>query len=162
MAERVDTSTGVDLLPETTARLARHPRIAGIKEAVPDAERVQELVERCDPDFCVLSGDDGSCLQSMRLGARGVVSVASNAAPALMHRLCAAALEGNWEEAERLNSRLEPLFEALSLESNPIPVKWSVYELGLAGRGIRAPLAELDESYRERVRKVLARLGLLQ
>ena len=154
--------TGVDLLPETTARLARHPRIAGIKEAVGDADRVRDLVERCGPDFSVLSGDDDSCLRSMRLGARGVVSVASNTAPTLMHRMCAAALSGDWEEAERLNSRLEPLFDALSLESNPIPVKWSVYELGLAGPGIRAPLAELDESYRERLRKVLARLGLVQ
>lgn len=156
----VPPRTGVDLLPETVQRICNHPRIIGIKEAVDDAGRVEELIRRCGPDFVVLSGDDPSCLRSMKLGGKGVVSVASNVAPALMHRLCAAALEQDWGSAEGLNEGLKPLFAALALESNPIPVKWAAYELKLAGPGIRLPLVELDKNHRDRLKRVLEETGL--
>ena len=152
--------TGVDLLPETVERLSSHPRIIGIKEAVDDEGRVEELVARCGPDFTVLSGDDPTCLRSMELGGRGVVSVASNVAPAQMHQMCAAALEGKMDRALALNDDLQSLFEVLALESNPIPVKWAAYELKLAGPGIRSPLSELDEVHRGRLRQVLQEMGL--
>jgi 4-hydroxy-tetrahydrodipicolinate synthase len=156
----VPPRTGVDMLPETVERLSEHPRIIGIKEAVGDRERVQQLAERCGPDFTVLSGDDPSCLQAIRLGGKGVVSVASNVAPAQMHALCTAALAGEQERADSLDGRLQALYEALALETNPIPVKWAVYEIGLAGPGIRLPLAPLDETHRDRLRRVLEELGL--
>ena len=156
----VPPRTGVDLLPETVERLSAHPRITGIKEAVGEAQRVRELVRRCGEGFTVLSGDDPTFLRSMELGARGVVSVASNVAPADMHGICAAALSGDWGEAERLDKSLRPLYDALSFESNPIPVKWAVYELGLAGPDIRSPLARLNKKYRDRLRRVLKELGL--
>jgi 4-hydroxy-tetrahydrodipicolinate synthase len=158
----VPSRTAVDLLPETVERLAGHQRIVGIKEAVATPGRVKELVSRCAPPFAVLSGDDRSCLAAMREGARGVVSVAANVAPELMRRLCAAAAEGDWEAAERIDGTLQPLFEALMLEPNPIPVKWALCAMNMAGPGIRLPLTELDESHREGVRQCLARLGLLK
>lgn len=156
----VPPRTGVDMLPETVGRLSAHPKIIGIKEAVCDAGRVKQLLQGCVPEFTVLSGDDPSCLHSMTLGGRGVVSVASNVAPAQMHQLCKAALSGDLDRAEGLNAGLQPLFDVLGLETNPIPVKWAVYELGLAGPGIRSPLAPLDESHRGRLRQVLEELGL--
>lgn len=156
----VPPRTGVDLLPETVEELSSHPRIMGIKEAVGDRQRVEELIRRCGQDFIVLSGDDPTCLQSMKLGGQGVISVTSNVAPALMHGLCDAALNGDWGRADDLNERLLPLYEVLALESNPIPVKWAAYELKLAGAGIRLPLAELDETHRGRLRQVLEELGL--
>lgn len=156
----VPPRTGVDLLPETVERLCVHPRIIGIKEAVGGRERIEELLRRCSQDFIVLSGDDPSCLQTMKLGGQGVVSVASNVAPAAIHQLCAAVLDHDWGRAEGLNEDLKPLFDALALESNPIPVKWAAYELKLAGPGIRLPLVELDKNHRDRLRRVLEETGL--
>ena len=156
----VPPRTGVDLLPETVERLSAHPRIIAVKEAVGDRERVEELLQRCGPEFTVLSGDDPSCLQAMKLGARGVISVASNVAPGQMRRMCAAALAGDWALAEEQNSRLLALYDALALETNPIPVKWAAYELELAGPGIRLPLTPLDEVHRGRLKETLADLGL--
>lgn len=154
--------TGVDLLPETVERLSRHPRIIAIKEAVGDEARVKELLARCAPGFAVLSGDDPTCLRSMELGGKGVVSVASNVAPRQMQQLCEAALQGEMDRAWRLNDSLRDLFDVLALESNPIPVKWAAYELKLAGPGIRSPLAELDEVHRGRLRQVLQEMGLAE
>ena len=153
--------TSVDMLPETVAELCEHPNIVGIKEAVGDRDRVEQLVELCPQDFCILSGDDPTCLASMKLGADGVISVASNAAAALMHAMCAAALNCDWAEADNLNERLLPLFAALALETNPIPVKWAVYAMGLAGSAIRLPLAELDEQHHGALNSALQELGLI-
>jgi 4-hydroxy-tetrahydrodipicolinate synthase len=157
----VPSRTAVDMLPETVERLAGHGRIAGIKEAVPSAARIEELCARCGPDFAVLSGDDGSCLDSMRQGAAGVVSVAANVAPALMHALCMAAAQLDWEEAARLNKKLETLYRVLMIETNPIPVKWALFEMGLIGPHIRLPMTRLSESCHEAVRNGLAELDLV-
>lgn len=153
--------TSVDMLPETVAELCEHPNIVGIKEAVGDRDRVEQLVELCPQDFCILSGDDPTCLASMKLGADGVISVASNAAAALMHAMCTAALNCDWAEADRVNEKLLPFFAALALETNPIPVKWSVYAMGLAGSAIRLPLAELDEQHHGALNSALQELGLI-
>ncbi len=155
----VPSRTAVDMLPETVAALAAHPRIAGIKEAAGGQGRIEELRARCGPDFTVLSGDDRSCLAAMRSGADGVISVAANVAPALLHAMCAAAAGHDWSAAERLDERLQPLFDALSLETNPIPVKWALFEMQLAGPGIRLPLTPLDPAHRPAVRHGLEELG---
>ena len=155
----VPSRTAVDMLPETVAALAAHPRIAGIKEAAGGQGRIEELRARCGPDFTVLSGDDRSCLAAMRSGADGVISVAANVAPALLHAMCAAAAGHDWSAAERLDERLQPLFDALSLETNPIPVKWALFEMQLAGPGIRLPLTPLDPVHRPAVRHGLEELG---
>jgi 4-hydroxy-tetrahydrodipicolinate synthase len=154
--------TAVDMLPGTVEELARHDRIVGIKEAVRDGSRVDDLVRRCPPDFVILSGDDHSCLEAMRRGAAGVVSVAANVAPALLQALCNAAAEGDWKRAGRIKRRVEPLFEILMIETNPIPVKYALFEMGLIGPHIRLPMTVLAAEHHQAVRESLAALGLLQ
>ena len=158
----VPSRTAVDLLPKTVERLAAHRRIVGIKEAVADAARIEELCARCGPEFAVLSGDDHSCLDSMRQGASGVVSVAANVVPGPMHELCMAAAQQDWIAAEALNSALNALFEVLMIETNPIPVKWALFEMGLVGPGLRLPLTPLNHDYRESLRLCLADQHLIQ
>ncbi len=153
--------TAIDLHPATVQRLAAHPRIVGIKEALRDAERIADLAARGGPDFIVLSGDDPSCLEAMERGARGVVSVAANVVPAAMHDLCRAAESNDWDRARQIDGRLRALFEALALESNPIPVKWALFEMDRIGPQIRLPLTPLAESCRESLRCCLRDLGLM-
>lgn len=153
--------TAVDLLPETAARLAAHPRIAGIKEAVRDTQRIEDLVARCGTGFTVLSGDDPSCLSAMRAGARGVISVAANVVPGPFHDLCKAALDQDWPVAQAVNDRLQDLFGQLAVDTNPIPVKWALFEMGRIGPGIRLPLVALREQHRAALRETLGLLGLL-
>ncbi len=158
----VPSRTAVDMLPATVERLSRHPRITGIKEAVAETGRIDELLSRCGPDFTVLSGDDSSCLQSMKQGAKGVISVAANVAPGMMHELCVAATQHDWALTGKIERSLRPLFDLLMIETNPIPVKWALFEMNLVGPRIRLPLTELDTSLRERLRQVLDDLGLIQ
>lgn len=158
----VPARTGIDMLPETVERLAAHPRIVGTKDAVADASRIRELVSRCGPGFVVLSGDDAHCLAAMKNGAKGVISVAANVVPGPMHALCEAASKQDWAEAERINERLRALFETLAIETNPIPVKWSLFAMDLVGPGIRLPLALLDKAAQGRVERVLRDLDLIR
>jgi 4-hydroxy-tetrahydrodipicolinate synthase len=158
----VPSRTAVDLLPATVQRLAAHPRIIGIKEAKSDAGRVAELVARCGSGFIVLSGDDSSCLAAMQEGATGVVSVAANVAPALMRELCALAGSREWAAAQRLDRRLQSLFDALAVVTNPIPVKWALFEMNRVGPQIRLPLTPLEEAHRGPLRQCLDTLGLLR
>jgi len=157
----VPSRTAVDLQPETVGRLAAHARIVGVKEAVADPSRIARLVDICGPGFAVLSGDDPSCLQAMKRGACGVVSVAANVAPRLLHELCAAAAAPAWPQAERIDQRLRPLFSALAVETNPIPVKWALFEMGLVGTGLRLPLTPLATEHRAALRRCLQELGLV-
>jgi len=158
----VPSRTAVDLLPATVGRLAAHSRIVGIKEAKREIGRVEELLARCGPGFTVLSGDDPSCLAAMKSGASGVISVAANVAPAQMHRLCVLAGKGDWPAAEQLEKDLQALFDALAAETNPIPVKWALFEMNRVGPQIRLPLTPLDEAHRGPLRQCLETLGLIQ
>jgi 4-hydroxy-tetrahydrodipicolinate synthase len=151
----VPARTSVDMLATTTAILAEHEMIAGIKEALPDMERISRLVDLCPAEFDVLSGDDPSCKNAMLAGARGVVSVAANIEPARMHLLCEAVLECNSEKSEALNKDLSELFGLLGIESNPIPVKWAVAEMGLIKHGIRLPLLPLEQRHHHALRECL-------
>jgi 4-hydroxy-tetrahydrodipicolinate synthase len=158
----VPSRTAVDMLPATVERLVAHPRIVGIKEARSDAGRVAELVARCGPGFAVLSGDDAACLAALKEGARGVISVAANVAPSLLRELCASARAGDWATAQRLNERLRVLFGALSVETNPIPVKWALFEMQRIGPQIRLPMTPLDQALRGPLRQCLETLGLIR
>jgi len=140
--------TAVDMLPETVERLADIPNIVGIKEATGSLERAREIMHRCGDRLDVYSGDDATAMELILAGARGDISVTANVAPRLMHEMCAAALAGNREEATRINQRLLPLHKNLFLESNPIPVKWALREMGLIADGIRLPLTPLSKDYR--------------
>ena len=147
--------TACDMLPDVVEQLSRIDNIVGIKEASGELERFAELVSRCGSEFDVLSGEDGIALQGMLAGARGVISVTANVAPAAMHEMCALALGGDSEGARRVDERLRDLHSALFSESNPIPAKWALQDMGMIQDGIRLPLTPLSEIYHERVRRAL-------
>ena len=153
--------TACDLLPETVAKLAKINNIVGIKEATGDLSRAAEIMQLHSADFAVYSGDDAAAMEMMLMGADGNISVTANVAPALMHEMCLAALEGREAEARSLNQRLAPLNETLFLESNPIPVKWALQAMGRIEGGIRLPLVTLDEAYQPQLREALQAEGLL-
>ncbi len=144
--------TACDMLAETVARLSEIPNIIGIKEATGDLERIKALVDQCGPDFEIFSGEDWLAMKTILAGGRGVISVTANVAPAQMHDMCMRALDGDAEGARRIDDRLQPLHKALFLESNPIPVKWAVSQLGLMNDGIRLPLTPLSEKFHDQVR----------
>ena len=154
--------TGSDLQPETVGRLAKIKNIIGIKEATGDVSRVQKIKQLAGNDFIVLSGDDATSLEAMKLGAEGVISVTNNIAPVEMAKMCHLAREGKFEEAEKINQRLMPLHKNLFIESNPIPVKWACYKLGLIQEPtLRLPLTVLSEKAQPSVLEALKLAGLL-
>jgi 4-hydroxy-tetrahydrodipicolinate synthase len=154
--------TACDMLPETVARLARVDNIVGIKEATGDLSRVERIRALCGDGLDIYSGDDATSRELLLRGGQGVISVTANVAPRQMHEMCMAALAGDGVRAAALDVPLRGLHQALFVESNPIPVKWAVAELGLCGQGIRLPLTWLSEAARPRVREALQQAGLLQ
>jgi 4-hydroxy-tetrahydrodipicolinate synthase len=136
--------TGCDLLPETAAALAGHPRIVGIKEARAEPERMAALLPLRDDGFAVLSGDDPTAMRAMLAGADGLVSVASNVLPRAMRRLCDLSRGARDADAARaLDARLQPVFGFLGAEPNPIPLKALLARMQL-GHGLRLPLTTLS------------------
>lgn len=154
--------TGSDLLPETVGRLSKIDNIVGIKEATGDVSRVKKIKQLAGEDFIVLSGDDATFLDSMKEGAEGVISVTTNVAAVDMAKVCQLALAGKFDEAEKINQRLMALHHDLFVESNPIPVKWACYKLGLIDEPtLRLPLTVLSEAAQPKVIKALQTAGLL-
>ena len=152
--------TGVDMKPETALRLAQIPNIVGIKEATGDLDRAKLLIEKAPADFAIISGDDATAVELILLGGKGDISVTANVVPAAIARMCELALAGKAEEARAINDRLLPLHTAMFLESNPIPVKWAVEQLGLAQAGIRLPLTRLSEQYQQQVKAAMQAAGI--
>jgi 4-hydroxy-tetrahydrodipicolinate synthase len=152
--------TAVDMDNDTVVRLSEISNIVGLKDATGDLERARDLVARCGDRIDLYSGDDATGMEFMLAGGKGVISVTANVAPAEMHRMCEAALRGDRAEAEAVNSRIEPLHQALFLEANPIPVKWALYEMGLIPAGIRLPLTPLSENCRAPLRQALQAAGI--
>lgn len=153
--------TACDMHPETVARLAEIENICGIKEATGDLERVRQIIELCGQAFALYSGDDATSRDFILQGGQGAISVTANVAPNLMHRMCLAALQGNGKDARALDSKLAALHRDLFVESNPIPVKWAVAEMGLAPKGIRLPLTWLSEGLHDRVREAMRQAGVI-
>jgi 4-hydroxy-tetrahydrodipicolinate synthase len=152
--------TGVDLKTDTVVKLASHPNIAGIKEATGELDRVRVLREGCGDDFALLSGDDATACEFMLRGGHGVISVTANVAPRGMRQLCDAAVAGKRAEAERIDAALQGLHRTLFSESNPIPVKWAVQQMGLIGPGIRLPLTPFAAQYHLAVRNAMGSAGV--
>jgi 4-hydroxy-tetrahydrodipicolinate synthase len=152
--------TVADLHNDTTLRLAQVPNIVGIKDATANLERGADLLRRKPGAFLVFSGDDATGLALMLLGGNGVISVTANAAPRLMHQMCAAALAGDVGRARELNNRLLGLHRHLFCEANPIPVKWVVQQMGLIKGGIRLPLTPLSEGFFAQVREAMRQAGI--
>lgn len=153
--------TGCDILPETVERLSQLDHIIGIKDATGNLKRAQAIMERCPASFAVYSGDDATALEWMRQGARGVISVTANIAPQKMRALCDAALNGNHALANDINHELALLHQRLFLESNPIPVKWALHQMGKIKSGIRLPLTPLDPKYHQPVKEAMQQAGVM-
>lgn len=153
--------TACDLLPATAARLSSVPNIIGLKEATGQLGRVRELIDGCGEGFALYSGDDASACEFCLLGGHGVISVTANVAPKAMHDMCAAAIAGLRTDAKALDERLAELHRDLFIESNPIPVKWALEQMGLIPGGIRLPLTRLSDECHEAVRHAMRHAGAL-
>ena len=148
--------TACDMLAATVARLAPHERIVGIKEATGDMARIHDLRTLCGDEFAIFSGEDWMACDTILDGrGDGVISVTANVAPAAMQRMCALALAGDARGARALDATLRGLHEALFLESNPIPAKWAVANMGLMGHGLRLPLTPLSARFHDAVRAAM-------
>ena len=153
--------TGVDMSNDTIVRLSAIGGIIGVKDATGDLNRGHDLINRVPKDFAVYSGDDATAYRLILLGAKGNISVTANVAPNVMSQICEAALAGNREEAEQLNNSIAILHQILFCESNPIPVKWALNDMGMFGTGIRLPLTVLAESYQPQIHQALIDSGIL-
>ena len=148
--------TGSNIEAETTLALAKDvPNIIGIKEASGNKEQIGQILKGRPEGFAVLSGNDDDTLALMKDGADGVISVASNVFPSAMVDLVHALQDGKWEEAEKMNARLSPLFKALFVEPNPIPAKAAMAQLGLMENSLRLPLVKATEDTENLMRKTL-------
>ena len=160
MLYNVPGRTGSDMLPETVARLAEHENIFGIKEATGDVGRLRDIQALVDDSFRFYSGDDFTVLPFIEQGGHGVVTVSGNVVPGAMAQLCELASSGEHDAAKALDDSLQPLNTSLFVESNPIPVKWAVAQMGLIEPHIRLPLTPFAEEYHEDMRAALATAGV--
>ena len=160
MLYNVPGRTGSDLLPETVARLAEDDNIFGIKEATGNIDRLQQIQALVDKDFKLYSGDDFTVLPFLEQGGHGVVSVSGNVVPAAMARLCKLATSGEHAAAKAVDDTLQALNNALFVESNPIPVKWALHEMGLIPPHLRLPLTEYSEQWHDAMRGALVLAGI--
>lgn len=158
----VPSRTGCDLLPSTVEKLASHVAIIGIKEAVADALRMRELLSLRDSGFCIISGDDPTAARSMLAGAAATISVAANIVPRTFARMCEFANHARTAEASELDQHMQPIYRALGVESNPIPVKWLLYRLGKIGKLLRLPLQPLADRHKPEVDACLADIQRLE
>ena len=169
VAERVDipmilynvpSRTGIGIAPETYKVLSQHPNINGVKEASGDLALVGTTRSLCGDDLYLWSGNDDNTVAMMALGALGVISVAGNIVPAVIAKLCALCLEGDFSQATTLYARYAPLFSALFYETNPIPVKAAMQLLGMDSGILRLPLTQISEENRGRLLSVMRDLGM--
>jgi len=156
----VPSRTVADMQGETALRLAQVPGVIGIKDATGDIERGSWLIKNAPAGFSIYSGDDGTAVALMLLGAHGNVSVTANVAPRAMQALCAAALAGNAREAARLQLQLLGLHKALFVEPSPAPTKFALERLGRCRAAVRLPILPLGEPGRAVVDAALREAGL--
>lgn len=150
---------GVPIAVETVARLAANPLMAAVKEAAGSVDRVSAIRDCCD--ITVLSGDDSLTLPMISVGASGVISVASNLIPGELSGMVELALAGDMKGAMALHRKYYPLFRDLFIESNPIPVKAALAEVGAIAPEYRLPLCELSAAHADALRATLKKCGLL-
>ncbi len=159
----IPSRTGVDMLPETFARLyADFPNVIGIKEATGNVARVSEMISLTNPDVIILSGDDALTIPMMSVGAKGVISVANNIVPKDIAEMCRLALEGKFEEARKIHDKYWKLFKVLFIETNPIPVKTAAYLMKLIDDlELRLPLYYMKPENEEKLKNVLKEYNLI-
>jgi 4-hydroxy-tetrahydrodipicolinate synthase len=157
----VPPRTYVNILPDTIVRLAEIPNIVGVKEASGDISQIAEIINRVSPEFKVLSGDDSMSLPLIAVGGVGLISVASNEAPAQLTALTRACLDKNLDEARRLNRQLWALMKANFIETSPGPVKAAVAMMGKIKEVYRLPMVPVKPETKDKLREVLVELKLI-
>ncbi|MBD3309612.1 4-hydroxy-tetrahydrodipicolinate synthase, partial [Candidatus Woesearchaeota archaeon] len=154
--------TGVNLETPTLIRLIKDcSNIAAVKEASGDLEQMKDVIANAPADFSVLSGDDGITLDLIKGGGKGVVSVVSNMLPEKMSAMVQAALEGRMQEAEKLDSELQPFFSMAFVETNPIPIKAMLAMQGKIKEVYRLPMCELRPENRKKVEGFMRQRGMI-
>jgi len=153
--------TSVDMQPETVHRLSIHGNIIGIKEASGNKERSQLLMETCSDNIQIFTGDDKTSMNDILSGFSGNISVTANVAPYEMHMMCKHAIEGDISKASEINTKIDILHDELFCESNPIPVKWCLYKMGLIKKGIRLPLTWMDNKFEQSMTSALIKAGII-
>jgi len=153
--------TAVNILPPTVARLAGIKNVVAIKEATGDMKQVSEVLRLCGDRITVLSGDDFTTFPLLALGGKGVISVTANIAPREVSDMCRLWEEGKYEKARALHYKLEPLNQAMFIETNPIPAKTALALMGRIREEFRLPLCEMSEANREKLRKTIKDYGLI-
>ena len=146
----------------TVERLAGFDNIIGIKDATGDPELGADLIKRVSNQMTVLSGDDLTALDLIKLGGKGNISVTANISPQRMSQMCVAGVNGDYETADRINTELAEVSQALFVESNPIPVKWALEKMGMIQTGIRLPLTRLSENQQTVLTNAMQQAGLIE
>jgi len=154
--------TACDMLPETVGRLSHISHIVGVKEATGDLSRVKKIRDLTDPDFAIYTGDDATSREFCLLGGNGTITVTGNVAPRLVHEMIRAAMAGDKATALAIDTKLAALHKNLFIQSNPIPVKWAMAEMGLIGKGIRLPLTWLTEDCFNAVRDAMRQAEVIR
>ncbi len=154
--------TACDMLPETVGRLSHIANIVGVKEATGDLSRVKQIRNLAGSDFAIYTGDDATSREFCLLGGNGTITVTGNVAPRLVHEMIMAAMAGDKETALAIDTKLAALHNSLFIQSNPIPVKWALAEMGLMGKGIRLPLTWLTEDCFDAVRNAMRQAEVIQ
>jgi 4-hydroxy-tetrahydrodipicolinate synthase len=157
----IPSRTGVNLMPEMVAKLAKITNIVGIKEASGSITQMSDIINLCDNDFAVLSGDDIFTLPLMAMGGAGVISTVSNVAPADMAGLVDAFAAGDMARAKSFHRKMSPLIETLFIEVNPIPVKAALALMGKIEYEYRLPLCKMAEANFEKLKKIMVNYGLI-
>ena len=157
----IPSRTGVNLMPETVARLAKISNIVGIKEASGSLKQMQDVINLCGEKFGVLSGDDFFTFPLLSIGGRGVISVVSNIVPADMAAMVDAFEAGETRKAKEMHHRLVPLIDALFIETNPVPVKAALFMMGRISYDVRLPMCKMSDSNYEKLKAVMRNYGLI-
>jgi 4-hydroxy-tetrahydrodipicolinate synthase len=157
----VQGRTGVNVEPATLARLAEIDNIVGVKEASGNISQMADIAARLPERFAILSGDDAITIPLISLGGRGIISVVSNQIPHVMTEIARFANQGDFARARELHKRYFALMQVNFVESNPIPVKYGMYRMGLLELNYRLPMVEPSAASKEKIDRVLNSLGLL-
>ena len=153
--------TVLSMANETVERLADIENIIGIKDATGDMPLCADLIKRVGDKMAVLSGDDATALDLIKLGGKGNISVTANILPRQMSQMCVAGVTGDYAIADKINAELIAINQQLFVESNPIPVKWALEQMGLIESGIRLPLTRLSKDYQAELARTMQEVGLL-
>ncbi|WAJ69486.1 4-hydroxy-tetrahydrodipicolinate synthase [Catenovulum adriaticum] len=154
--------TAVDMLPPAVAELSQHDKIIGIKEATGSIDRLHEIKALVSDDFSLLSGDDETSLAFLQAGGHGVISVTANVAPSEVSNICELIKQDKYDEAKVIDEKILILHQKLFVESNPVPVKWALFRMGLIPECIfRLPLLEPEPNSKLVIEQALQQSGFI-